>query len=53
MRGKLELNIATNFRLFGSVTLFGLAVATKHVPAIGRKETSACRLGGDSQLTPN
>lgn len=29
--------------------MFGLAAATKHVPAMGRRETARRRLGGDSE----
>ncbi|WP_264082513.1 hypothetical protein [Nostoc sp. CENA543] len=28
--------------------VFGLAAATKHIPAVGRKETARRRLGGES-----
>jgi Domain of unknown function (DUF4188) len=35
--------------LYGNMPVFGLASATKHVPAIGKRETARRRLGGDSE----
>ncbi|WP_414567514.1 DUF4188 domain-containing protein [Nostoc sp. CCY 9925] len=35
--------------VYGNMPVFGLAAATKHVPAKGRKETARRRLGGDSE----
>ena len=35
--------------VYGNMPVFGLAAATKHVPAMGRKETARRRLGGDSE----
>lgn len=32
-----------------AIRLFGLAAATKHVPAIGRRETARRRLGGENE----
>ncbi len=29
--------------------VFGLAAATKHVPAVGRRETARRRLGGEGE----
>ncbi|MBD6618518.1 DUF4188 domain-containing protein [Komarekiella sp. 'clone 1'] len=34
--------------IYGNMPVFGLAAATKHVPAMGRKETARRRLGGDN-----
>ncbi|MEH2278202.1 MAG: DUF4188 domain-containing protein [Nostoc sp.] len=36
--------------VYGNMPVFGLAAATKHVPAMGRKETARRRLGGDGEL---
>lgn len=35
--------------LYGNMPVFGLASATKHVPAVGKRETARRRLGGDSE----
>jgi hypothetical protein len=35
--------------VYGNMPVFGLAAATKHVPAIGRLETARRRLGGNSE----
>ncbi len=35
--------------VYGNMPVFGLAAATKHVPAVGRKETARQRLGGESK----
>ncbi|MCC5626414.1 DUF4188 domain-containing protein [Nostoc sp. CHAB 5715] len=35
--------------IYGNMPVFGLAAATKHVPAMGRKETARRRLGGDGE----
>lgn len=35
--------------LYGNMPVFGLAAATKHVPAIGRRETARRRLGGENE----
>ncbi len=35
--------------VYGNMPVFGLAAATKHVPAVGRRETARRRLGGDNQ----
>lgn len=35
--------------VYGNMPVFGLAAATKHVSAMGRKETARRRLGGDSE----
>jgi hypothetical protein len=35
--------------LYGNMPLFGLAAATQHVPAIGRRETARRRLGGQNE----
>ncbi len=35
--------------LHGNMPVFGLAAATQHVPAIGRRETARSRLGGDGE----
>ncbi len=35
--------------IYGNMPVFGLAAATKHVPAMGRKETAGRRLGGDGE----
>ena len=35
--------------VYGNMPVFGLAAATKHVPAMGRKETARRRLGGDGE----
>jgi hypothetical protein len=34
--------------VYGNMPVFGLAAATTHVPAVGRRETARRRLGGDS-----
>jgi hypothetical protein len=34
--------------VYGNMPVFGLALATKHVPAAGRRETARRRLGGES-----
>lgn len=36
--------------VYGNMPVFGLAAATKHVPALGRRETARRRLGGDNEL---
>jgi hypothetical protein len=35
--------------VYGNMPVFGLAKATDHMPAIGRRETARARLGGDSE----
>jgi Domain of unknown function (DUF4188) len=35
--------------IYGNMPKFGLAAATEHLPAIGRKETARRRLGGDNE----
>jgi fumigallin biosynthesis monooxygenase-like protein len=35
--------------LYGNMPVFGLASATKHVPAVGRRETARRRLGGEGE----
>ena len=35
--------------LYGNMPVAGLAAATKHVPAIGKRETARRRLGGNSE----
>src|SRR5262245_37738584 len=35
--------------LYGNMPLFGLAAATRHVPAVGRRDTARRRLGGESE----
>ena len=35
--------------MYGNMPVFGLAEATKHVPAVGRRETARRRLGGQSE----
>lgn len=35
--------------IYGNMPVFGLAAATKHVPALGKKETARRRLGGDNE----
>ena len=35
--------------LYGNMPITGLAAATKHVPAIGKRETARRRLGGNSE----
>ncbi|MEH2405548.1 monooxygenase family protein [Nostoc sp.] len=35
--------------VYGNMPVFGLAAATKHVPAIRQRETARRRLGGDSE----
>jgi hypothetical protein len=34
--------------VYNNMPVFGLAAATKHVPAVGRRETARRRLGGES-----
>ena len=34
--------------VYGNMPKFGLAAATQHVPAVGRRETASRRLGGES-----
>ncbi|WP_392480907.1 monooxygenase family protein [Nostoc sp. C110] len=35
--------------IYGNMPVFGLAAATKHVPAMGRRKTARRRLGGDNE----
>jgi Domain of unknown function (DUF4188) len=35
--------------LYGNMPIFGLASATKHVPAVGKRETARRRLGGQNE----
>jgi hypothetical protein len=35
--------------VYGNMPVFGLAAATAHLPAIGRRETARRRLGGRSE----
>jgi hypothetical protein len=35
--------------VYGNMPMFGLAHATKHVPATGNRETARLRLGGDNE----
>lgn len=35
--------------LYGNMPLFGLAAATRHIPATGRRETARRRLGGENE----
>lgn len=35
--------------VYGNMPRFGLAAATEHVPAVGRRETARRRLGGDNE----
>jgi len=35
--------------LYGNMPVFGMAAATKHVPATGRRETARRRLGGQNE----
>ena len=35
--------------VYGNMPLFGLAAATQHVPAVGRRETARRRLGGQNE----
>lgn len=35
--------------LYGNMPLFGLAAATRHVSATGRRETARRRLGGENE----
>jgi hypothetical protein len=35
--------------IYGNMPVFGLAAATRHVPAVGRRETARRRLGGESE----
>jgi hypothetical protein len=35
--------------LYGNMPVFGLAAATQHVPAVGRRETARRRLGGQDE----
>ena len=34
--------------VYGNMPVFGLAKATQHVPAVGRRETARRRLGGEN-----
>jgi len=35
--------------VYGNMPVFGLAAATEHVPAVGRRETARRRLGGENE----
>lgn len=35
--------------VYGNMPVFGLAAATTHVPAVGRRETARRRLGGENE----
>ena len=35
--------------IYGNMPIFGLAAATEHVPAVGRRETARRRLGGENE----
>jgi hypothetical protein len=35
--------------IYGNMPVFGLAAVTKHVPAVGQRETARLRLGGESE----
>ncbi len=35
--------------VYGNMPVFGLAAATSHVPAVGRRSTARRRLGGDNE----
>ena len=35
--------------VYGNMPVFGLAAATRHVPAVGRRETARRRLGGENE----
>lgn len=35
--------------VYGNMPVFGLAGATKHIPAVGRRETARRRLGGENE----
>lgn len=35
--------------VYGNMPVFGLAKATRHVPAVGRRETARRRLGGENE----
>ncbi len=35
--------------LYGNMPILGLAAATSHVPAVGKRETARRRLGGNSE----
>jgi hypothetical protein len=35
--------------VYGNMPVFGLASATKHIPAVGRRETARHRLGGENE----
>ena len=35
--------------VYGNMPVFGLAAATQHVPAVGKRETARRRLGGESE----
>ncbi len=35
--------------VYGNMPVFGLAAATSHVPAVGRRETARRRLGGENE----
>jgi hypothetical protein len=34
--------------VYGNMPIFGLAMAAKHIPATGRRETARLRLGGEN-----
>jgi hypothetical protein len=36
--------------VYGNMPVFGLAAATKHVPAVGHRESARRRLGGEGEL---
>ena len=35
--------------MYGNMPIFGLAAATKHIPAVGRHETARRRMGGQNE----
>jgi Domain of unknown function (DUF4188) len=35
--------------VYGNMPVFGLAAATKHVPAVGKRETARRRIGGENE----
>lgn len=35
--------------VYGNMPLFGLAAATQHIPAVGKRETARRRLGGENE----
>ena len=37
--------------MYGNMPIFGLAAATKHIPAVGRHETARRRMGGHNEPT--